>query len=490
MKHYFITTEEDTNTSAIELAQVKRMKIFDSLGEKSMILETKYNYFHAEAQTKLKTEGRVINIYQYFQQLQRTKEDNPKLLDSILDKKRYKINKNIAIKDNKTRIMVSIFEKRIYTVSYYDSYGFLDKKDYYDHGVLSYQEFFADDGRLIMKQYLDNNGLPIILFHYRGSNENKPVLCLIELKYNGHNYNFDSEAEFIGFFLDILSSKDDIALYSDRAAVGLEAFKYMKTKAKRYVVFHSHFRSADGQIFYQYRLLEKLMKQRKVDGLISSTEKESNDLKLAFNTSKSYYLPVTYVDESKTHIKFNQRKPYSLIAIARLDAVKQLDHIIKAAINLHKKFPKLTLDFYGMNTTSADNTTYSHLQEMVIKNNAETFIHFNGFRYRIDSIYKNSWIEILTSKYEGFAMSVLEAQSFGCPVVSYDIDYGPNEIVQNQVSGELVKANDQKALQNTLEKLLTNPNILEKYSSNSFIVANKFNFINVRNKWKNFLQKE
>ena len=82
-------------------------------------------------------------------------------------------------------------------------------------------------------------------------------------------------------------------------------------------------------------------------------------------------------------------------------------------------------------------------------------------------VYNNAWLEALTSQYEGFAMALLEAQEHGCPAVSYDIDYGPNEIITNNYNGRLIQAGDKTALFDTLDLLLSYPSMIEEYSKNA-----------------------
>lgn len=87
-------------------------------------------------------------------------------------------------------------------------------------------------------------------------------------------------------------------------------------------------------------------------------------------------------------------------------------------------------------------------------------------------------------------MALLEAQGHGCPVISYDINYGPAEIVDNHISGELLKANDQQALYQSLRNLITTPELEAKYAQNAQKAVTKFSLEEISEQWQNFLRKE
>ena len=47
---------------------------------------------------------------------------------------------------------------------------------------------------------------------------------------------------------------------------------------------------------------------------------------------------------------------------------------------------------------------------------------------------------------EGFSLSLLESLSHGVPVISYDIKYGPAEMINNGENGYLIQKDDENAL--------------------------------------------
>lgn len=74
----------------------------------------------------------------------------------------------------------------------------------------------------------------------------------------------------------------------------------------------------------------------------------------------------------------------------------------------------------------------------------------------------------MTSRFEGLPMVLLEAQSYGLPIVAFDCDTGPAEIIDHNINGLLVEPGNINGLINSLLELINLSNIeYEKMSSNA-----------------------
>jgi glycosyltransferase involved in cell wall biosynthesis len=91
-------------------------------------------------------------------------------------------------------------------------------------------------------------------------------------------------------------------------------------------------------------------------------------------------------------------------------------------------------------------------------------VRFAGALSDVVPYYLKSAIFILTSKKEGFPMVLLEAKSFGLPIVSFDIPTGPKEIVRNGVDGFLVPLGDIQGFVRRLEILAQDDTLREAFS--------------------------
>lgn len=316
------------------------------------------------------------------------------------------------------------------------------------------------------------------------------MLTMIEMQDQGRAYRFNKIEELESYFLDQIVKEDPQAvLYCDRCTQVLPAFAKMTTAPAKYVVLHSALTPSgylDDDAYSVYQPITSLTAQNKLNGVISSTHQEAIDVKNKLKVDHSYAIPVTFIKEEHP-VSFSSRKSGNVIAVARVDEIKQLSHLINVIINLKPQFSQLSLSIYGNNTSQKEMTK---LQNLVSQNKAEAFIHFCGFTQNLDAVYNSAQMEVLTSKNEGFAMALIEAQAHGVPAVSYDINYGPKEIIENNKSGKLVTANDIQQLENVIANLLAHPALLEKYSAGAYVAAQKFDFIHVKEKWQQFLTQE
>ncbi|WP_311407309.1 glycosyltransferase [Liquorilactobacillus uvarum] len=495
--HYFITSQFDLLTSAIEIAEIQRLKIFDEIKEPAKIITRNFVLDSNSILKKLGISNRVINLFQYFQKFpsdNNVEYETDQLVKTLLDEQNFEGKRFSGYRNGKLRVSVFLSRNKVYYVNYLDQFGFTDRRDFYDDNRLSYSEFFDDGGKLITRSYYDCFGKIILTYHFRGGPSNQPVLTLIQLKHRNKLWQFDNMDELMAYFLDCLAIDDANAVfYSDREDVCAPAFKLMKESAKKYVILHSAFTEnakSTGELYPYIKQVFNL--EEKLTGIISSTVQESLDVKGRLPEIKSYAIPVSYLDDKlfQKYPKFEERTPFHLIAVARLTHVKQLDHLINTVILLHQKLPDVDLKIYGYKDNWNNYEEASKLQKIVERGNAQDYVHFCGYQRDLTDVYQKADLEILTSAYEGFAMAVMEALGHRCPVVSYNINYGPGEMICDNVNGRLLPENDTFTLYRTLLFLLQNRNILKSYSQQALSTMDKYSYSNIKAIWKSFVEKE
>ena len=89
------------------------------------------------------------------------------------------------------------------------------------------------------------------------------------------------------------------------------------------------------------------------------------------------------------------------------------------------------------------------------------------------------WVEtadafVLSSRYEGWGIVLLEAMAAGLPVVSFDCEWGPRAMVTDGHDGLLVPLGDINALAEALAKVLSDARLREQLAANAAVTAQRY----------------
>ncbi len=113
--------------------------------------------------------------------------------------------------------------------------------------------------------------------------------------------------------------------------------------------------------------------------------------------------------------------------------------------------------------------------EIIKENNLADIIEYKGWVVgkEKEEIIKNCDLFILTSYYEGLPMSILEAMSFGKPIIASKVG-GIPQIVKQDENGWLLEAGDIKTLAEIFQQIKFNPGILELYGDKSLEIVKNY----------------
>ncbi|RDU64898.1 hypothetical protein CQA53_07455 [Helicobacter didelphidarum] len=175
---------------------------------------------------------------------------------------------------------------------------------------------------------------------------------------------------------------------------------------------------------------------------------------------------------------------YKLIAIGRMEAKanhKGFPRLIQAYSKIAKDFPQWRLEIIG-----DDCGQKGMLQDMIEKLCMQNFIMLKPFTPHIESIYLESDIFVMSSHSESLPMVLIEASSFGLPLVAYDIVTIRDCFDKN---GILVPNNDEEAFCNALSSLMQNERKrIEMGQQGINFVKQKFSKEVVIRQWINLFQ--
>lgn len=142
-----------------------------------------------------------------------------------------------------------------------------------------------------------------------------------------------------------------------------------------------------------------------------------------------------------------------VLAVGKQSHQKGYDRLLRSWKIVHEKHPDWTLGIYGKKEASL-----GFEQQAETLGIAKTVRFFDPEKDIIKK-YLESSVYVLSSRFEGFGMVLIEAMACGVPCVAFDCPHGPSDIIQDSVDGFLVHNNDEVAFAEQLLKLIENENL-------------------------------
>lgn len=103
--------------------------------------------------------------------------------------------------------------------------------------------------------------------------------------------------------------------------------------------------------------------------------------------------------------------------------------------------------------------------------------------------YQKADLYVMSSLFEGFPNTLVEAMAHGCPVISFDCDTGPRDIIRHEIDGLLVPVGNIPALTASLDQLITDADLRTQYSIRAVEAQNRFSLKQILSLWDRLLRK-
>lgn len=178
-----------------------------------------------------------------------------------------------------------------------------------------------------------------------------------------------------------------------------------------------------------------------------------------------------YPDESST---LQNKK---VIAVGKQGFQKGYDRLLPAWKIVQQKYPDWHLEIYGKIAPECK------LEELAENLKIEKSVFFFPPEKDIQRKYLDASVYVMSSRFEGFGMVLIEAMACGLPCVSFDCNYGPSDIIQNDEDGLLVVNGDVKGLGEALLKLISQYHLRVKMGKNAKDNVIRFSPETVVRKW-------
>lgn len=258
----------------------------------------------------------------------------------------------------------------------------------------------------------------------------------------------------------------------------------IKNKAK--IILEHHFfkefkilESEKKSFLYKVRakILSKLEGKliRKYDEFLVLTQED----KKYYNDERVKVINNALADYSKNIANLEAKK---IISVGRLEYQKGFDILIEIWKKIAKKYPDWSLDIYG------EGELREELQKKIDESDLSNSIFLKGREKNIQDKYLEASIYVMSSRYEGFGMVLVEAQACGLPIVSFDCPCGPKDIISNGKDGFLCKFGDIEEMASRISYLIENEEVRKIMGRKARENSLKFTEERIMKKWEDLLK--
>jgi len=184
------------------------------------------------------------------------------------------------------------------------------------------------------------------------------------------------------------------------------------------------------------------------DAVLWPTDAQRSDVEERFGASPVHVVVPNAVPAAASVTPLADRAPGRVVMLNRLAPGKRIDHAIRAFDAVIRVVPEATLDIYGAGSE------HKALERLVGELGREAHVVLRGLTEDPGHELDRATAFLSTSAFEGQGLSIAEALAHGCPVVAYDVRYGPRDLLAGG-GGMLVPDADINALAAALVELLT-----------------------------------
>ena len=167
-----------------------------------------------------------------------------------------------------------------------------------------------------------------------------------------------------------------------------------------------------------------------------------------------------------------------LLAVGRLVSQKGFKDLLAVFGALTARFPEWRLTILG------EGPEREHLEALSGELGIGDRLLMPGTVGNVSDWYEAADLYVLSSRFEGFPNTLVEALAHGLAVVSVDCDTGPRDIVRHEVDGLLVPRDRPEALGQALEHLMADEDLRRRLAARAVEARARFSLERIAGQWE------
>lgn len=254
--------------------------------------------------------------------------------------------------------------------------------------------------------------------------------------------------------------------------ISLIATAFTTTK----IITWEHFNLfAGSRMGYMWRLCSALLSNRTV--VLTNRDRKSYPKVLQRKVFTIYNFPA---DMGGRQSRLDSTMA---IAVGRLNYQKGFDLLLQVWKRVAEKNNRWKLAIIGSGEDE------SSLKALSVQLGIDSRVDFIPATSAVADCYEKASLYLMTSRFEGLPLVLIEAKQMGLPCVSFDCPNGPDEIIRTSIDGEIVPDFDEEKMSRVVLSLISDRDRIRKYGEEAKRdVQNRFSKEKIIGDWINLIR--
>ena len=204
-----------------------------------------------------------------------------------------------------------------------------------------------------------------------------------------------------------------------------------------------------------------------------------DDFKNEFKSNNLIVIPNPLWFFTDSEPNYNSKK---VIAVGRHSYQKNFEKMLSIWQKVVQKHPDWVLEIYGDPDSKEDLKSVSSLLGI------EKNVVFHNAVRNINEKYLEASFFLLTSRFEGFGMVLIEAMASGLACISFDCRRGPKDIINNNCNGFLIENGNEEAFVEKVNLMIEDEYLRIQMGQNAKNSISKYDLETIMQQWKSLFE--